>query len=115
MIQTTRDSLEKGVDERVLNDWAVLQESVSEAKQDGVVREWWSGSTRPHRLLATVNGMLRCIADAQRHVESLRDEAVRLQAVLCAESEKDSNDVKGGESELSRNEECSEVFLREPD
>ena len=45
--------------------------------------------------------------------------AVRLQAVLCAESEKDSDDVrtdeKGGESELSRNVECCEVFPREPD
>ena len=46
VIQVTKDSLGKEVDERVLNHWAALQESVSEAKQEGVVREWWSGSTR---------------------------------------------------------------------
>ena len=49
---------------------------------------------RPHRLLAKVRGMLSCIQDAKRHVEPLRNEAVRLQAVLCAESDKDSNDVR---------------------
>ena len=67
---------------------------MSEAKQEGVEREWCNGSTRPHRLLAKVRGMLRCIQDAKRHVEPLRNEAVRLQAVLCAESDKDSNDVR---------------------
>ena len=45
------------------------------------------------------------VEDAERHVELLRDEAVKLQAVPYVEFEKDSNDVrtdvKGGERELS--------------
>ena len=47
-----------------------------------------------------VNGMVCCIEDARRHVEPLRDEAVRLLPVL-------SKDV--------RTVECREVFPREPD
>ena len=40
------------------------------------VREWRNGSSRPHLLLAMVNGMLRCVDDAKRHVEPLRDTAL---------------------------------------
>ena len=71
---------------------------MSEAKQEGVMRGWWNGSARPHRLLAMVIGMLCCIEDARRHVEPAWDVLLRL--VL-------SNEVW--------NVECSEVFPSEPD